>query len=38
MEIEKFGNGWTVFYQGDEVYFETYEEAERFVNEHKDDI
>ena len=31
--IEKFGNGYTVFFQGDEIYFDTYEEAEQFVAE-----
>ena len=31
--IEKFGNGYTVYYQGDEIYFDTYEEAEQFVEE-----
>lgn len=32
--IEKFGEGYTVFYEGDEIYFDTYEEAEAFVNEY----
>jgi len=31
MEIETFGNGYTVFYQGDEIYFDTYDEAMEFV-------
>lgn len=31
MEIEKFGNGYTVNYNGDELYFDTIEKAESFV-------
>lgn len=31
--IEKFGNGYTVFYQGDEIYFDTYEDAAKFLAE-----
>ena len=31
--IEKFFDGYTVFYQGDEIYFDTYEEAEQFIEE-----
>lgn len=37
MTIEKFGNGYTVYYMGDDVYFDTYEEAEQFIAEHEDD-
>lgn len=29
--IEPFGNGYTVFYQGDELYFDTYAEAKAFI-------
>ena len=29
--VEPFGNGFTVFADGDEVYFETKEEAELFA-------
>lgn len=32
--IEKFGDGYTVFFEGDEIYFDTYEEAEQFVKEY----
>lgn len=32
-EIESFGNGYTVYYQGDELYFTTLEEAEAFIEE-----
>ena len=31
--IETFGNGYTVFFEGDEIYFDTYEEAEQFIKE-----
>jgi len=31
MEIETFSNGYTVFYQGDEIYFDTEAEAMEFV-------
>lgn len=31
--IEKFFDGYTVFFEGDEVYFDTYEEAELFIKE-----
>lgn len=33
MQIESFGNGYTVFYNGDEVYFDTHEQAENFIEE-----
>lgn len=33
MEIEVFGNGYTVCFCGDEIYFDTYEEAEKFIKE-----
>jgi|GEM_PF-4738306 len=33
MKITKFGNGYTVFFQGDEIYFDTFAEAAAFVNE-----
>lgn len=32
-EICKLGNGFTVFYEGDEVYFQTLEEARNFISE-----
>lgn len=32
-EIETFGNGYTVFYQGDEIYFDTEAEAKAFIDE-----
>ncbi len=31
--IEIFGNGFTVFFQGDEIYFNTVEEAKTFIDE-----
>ena len=31
-EIQPFGNGFTVFFEGDEVYFETQEDAELFID------
>ena len=33
MDIEKFGNGYTVFYLGDEIYFDTEDEARKFIEE-----
>lgn len=30
-EIENFGSGYTVCYQGDEIHFETIEEAKMFI-------
>ena len=36
MNIERFEDGFTVFFEGDEVYFDSYEEAEAFVEEHED--
>ena len=30
-KVEQFGNGFTVFVGGDEVYFDTKEEAELFA-------
>ena len=32
-EIEVFGPGYTVFFEGDEVYFDTVEEAKAFIDE-----
>lgn len=32
-EIEIFGCGFTVFFEGDEVYFDTEEEAKAFIDE-----
>jgi len=32
-EIETFSNGYTVFYHGDEVYFDTIEQAKAFIDE-----
>lgn len=31
--IEPFGKGCTVFYGGDEIYFETSAEARKFIDE-----
>lgn len=31
--ITECGNGYTVFFCGDEVYFDTKEEAKRFIDE-----
>ena len=31
IEYEVFGNGFTVFFEGDEFYFETEEEAEERI-------
>ena len=36
MEIEKFRDGWLVWYCGDEIYFATYEEAAEFIQEMED--
>lgn len=36
--IDRFGNGYTVFFEGDEIYFNTYEEAEQFIKDHEEDI
>lgn len=33
MKIEQFGEGFTVFYEGDEIYFATEEEARAFIEE-----
>jgi len=33
IEPAYFGNGFTVFYEGDEVYFQTEEEAKQFIDE-----
>lgn len=32
-EIEVFGPGYTVFFDGDEVYFDTVEEAKEFIDQ-----
>ena len=32
-EIEIFGSGFTVFFEGDEIYFNTEEEAKAFIDE-----
>ena len=32
-EIETFGPGYTVFFEGDEVYFATEEEAKEFIDQ-----
>ena len=32
-EIDEFGEGFTVFYCGDEIYFETFNEAKEFIDE-----
>lgn len=32
-EIEVFGSGYTVFYEGDEIYFDTEEEAKAFIDQ-----
>jgi len=31
--IDHHGNGFTVFYEGDEIYFKTVKEAQNFINE-----
>lgn len=31
--VEPWGNGYTVFYAGEEVWFKTVEEAEAFIDE-----
>lgn len=31
-EIEPFGNGYTVFYEGDELYFEKEDEVIAFID------
>ena len=37
-EVDTFGNGFTVFYQGDEVYFDTAKEAEAFIDEINEEV
>lgn len=32
-EIETFFEGFTVFFEGDEIYFDTMDEAKRFIDE-----
>ena len=32
-EIEIFGSGFTVFFEGDEIYFDTEEEAKAFIDQ-----
>lgn len=32
-EIEKFGKGFTVLFEGDEVYFGSVDEAKKFIDE-----
>jgi hypothetical protein len=32
-EIEIFGSGYTVFYEGDEIYFDSQEAAKAFIDE-----
>lgn len=32
-EIEVFGSGYTVFYEGDEIFFDTQEDAKAFIDE-----
>lgn len=36
-EIEAFGAGVTVFFCGDEIYFDTEEEAKAFIDEQVED-
>lgn len=31
--IEKFGSGYTVFFEGDELYFDTEEDAKAFLDD-----
>lgn len=31
--IEEFGSGYTVFFEGDEIYFPTLKEAEEFIKD-----
>lgn len=33
MTIERFGNGYTVYFCGDEFYFDTEEQAQQFIKE-----
>ena len=33
IEYEVFENGFTVFFEGDEIYFETEEEVKEFIDE-----
>ena len=33
--IEVFGNGYTVFCEGDEIYFDSYDEAKEFLKENE---
>ena len=33
VEYEVFGNGYTVFFEGDEIYFDTEEEVKQFIDE-----
>ena len=37
MTIEKMGNGFTVFYQGDEIFFSTEEEAKKFIEDQEEE-
>ena len=30
-QIERFGDGYTVLFEGDEIFFDTLEEAQQFV-------
>ena len=32
-EIEIFGSGFIVFFEGDEIYFDTEEEAKAFIDQ-----
>lgn len=32
-EIETFGSGYTVYYMGDEIFFDTLEESMRFIDD-----
>lgn len=31
--IETFGSGYTIFFQGDEIYFNSIEQAKNFIDE-----
>lgn len=34
MEIRTFGNGYLVYYMGEDIYFNTLEEAESFIEKY----
>jgi len=34
MEIRQFGNGFLVYYMGEDIYFDNLRDAEVFIEEH----